>query len=112
MAKKNRKVIVYTAIAAIVLIGGLSGYLILRPPNPPPYATYFTYTSDELDSLRELSSDKRVSIDDLFAWEDMLFDRWCSKPFGAMHCVGLRASLHLRRGLKSRSESRASPAWP
>lgn len=74
MAKKNGKVIVYAAIAAIVLIGGLAGYLFLKPPPPPPYPTYFTYTSDELDSLRKLSSDRRMSIDDLFEWEDMLFD--------------------------------------
>ena len=75
MARKNRKVIVYSAIAAIVLISALAGYLFIwSSPHPPPYATYFTYTSDELDSLRELSSDKRVSIDDLFEWEDMLFD--------------------------------------
>ena len=74
MAKKNQKVIVYTAIGAIVLIGGLAGYLIQRTPPPPPYSTYFTYTLDELDSLRKLSSDRRMSIDDLFEWEDLLFD--------------------------------------
>ena len=74
MAKKNRQVIVDTAVAAIVLIGGLAGYLVLRPPSPPTYPTYFAYTSDELESLRKLSSDRRMSIDDLFEWEDMLFD--------------------------------------
>ena len=75
MAKKNQKVIVYTAISAIVLIGGLAVYYGLwHTPPPPTYATYFTYTLDELDSLRKLSSDKRMSIDDLFEWEDLLFD--------------------------------------
>ena len=74
MAKKDRKVIIYPAIAVIVLIGGLAGYLLLRPTPPPLYPTYFTYASDELESLRKLSSDRRMSIDDLFEWEDMLFD--------------------------------------
>ena len=75
MAKKNRRVITYTAIAVIVLAGGLAGYLIYYlHSSPPPYPTYFTYTSDELDSLRKLSSDRRMSIDDLFGWEDTLFD--------------------------------------
>ena len=68
------KIIVYTAIAAIVLAGGLAGYLTARTAASENYPTYFTYTSDELDSLRNLSSDRRMSIDDLFEWEDMLFD--------------------------------------
>ena len=81
MAKKNRKVIVYTGIAAIALV---MGYLSLKAididllrtlrPSPPHYPTYFTYTSDELASLRKLSSDTMMSIDDLFEWEDTLFD--------------------------------------
>ena len=52
----------------------MAGYLFVRSPHPPLYATYFAYTSDELDSLGKLSSNKRMSIDDLFDWEDMLFD--------------------------------------
>ncbi len=74
MAKKNSKVIVYAAIAAIVLTVGLAGYLTSRTGAPKTYPTYFTYTSDELESLRNLSSDRRMSIDDLFEWEDTLFD--------------------------------------
>ena len=74
MVEKNRKLILCIAIAAIVLIGALAGYSYLRHSSSPAYATYFTYTEDETDSLRKLSSDRRMSIEDLFEWEDMLFD--------------------------------------
>ena len=62
MAKKIPKVLVYTAIAAVALAGGWTAYLILRS-SPPPLPTYFSYTSDELASLRELSSDRRIAAE-------------------------------------------------
>ncbi len=76
MVKMNRKsfLLVVVAVAA-VLSGG--GYVLYQSIDQPPRAvhlTYFTYTSDELDSLRDLSSDRKMSIDDLFDWEDTLFD--------------------------------------
>lgn len=39
MAKKNRRVILYSAMAVVVLIGALAGYLLLWPSNLPHYPT-------------------------------------------------------------------------
>ena len=49
MVKKNWRVIVYTAIAAMVLTGGLAGYLTSRTTASVLYPTYFAYTPEELD---------------------------------------------------------------
>lgn len=76
MAKMNRKSFLLMVVAvATVLSGG--GYLLYQLIDRPPRAvhmTYFSYTSAEVDSLRDLSSDLKMSIDDVFEWEDTLFD--------------------------------------
>ena len=72
MAKKIRRALVYPAVAAMVLIGGLIAFVSCTPTSQLP--TYFSYTSDELASLRQLSSDRRMAVDDLFEWQDAIFD--------------------------------------
>ena len=66
MAIKKWKVIVPVTIAAIVLF--VMFWWSMYDPLflPPDYPTYFAYTSDDMDALREVNSDKRMSVDDLF----------------------------------------------
>jgi len=72
--RPRRSVILYSAIVLIVAAAGLITFLVLRPEARVVYPTYFTYTVDELARIRSLDSDRRTSIDDLFDWEDRLFD--------------------------------------
>ena len=76
MAIKKRKVIIVSAIAAVVaMISVVVLYEICSCVDPHPfYPTYFSYTSAELESLGEMDSDNTMTIDDLFEWEDLLFD--------------------------------------
>ena len=61
----SRHAVAYGFIMAIVLIAGLAAFLVWKPAAQVVYPTYFTYTADELDRVRSLDSERRISIDEL-----------------------------------------------
>ena len=61
-------------VAALVSVAGVAAYLSLGENTYETLPTYFTYSSAELEPLRSLHSEKEMTIDDLYRWEDALYD--------------------------------------
>ncbi|MES2006655.1 MAG: phosphatase PAP2 family protein [Patescibacteria group bacterium] len=60
----------------IVVLGAGGGWYVTSFSKTPTtkLATYFTYTAEEMSSLKGLSSAERLSVDDLYRWDQNAFD--------------------------------------
>ena len=61
-------------LVALVSAAGVLAYVTLGKSTQETLPTYFSYTPHEVESLRALQSNKEMTIDEVYRWEDTLYD--------------------------------------
>ncbi len=70
MAKK-----IIAVIVILVALGGVIWQFGIRKGQQTQLPTYFSYTEGELQSLKDLSSQQKITTDDLYIWDERAFEK-------------------------------------
>lgn len=72
----TKKKIIFAVIFILVATGALAFWrrLALTPTSPRSISTYFTYTAEEISSLKAFESNAEIQAKDIYEWDGRVFD--------------------------------------
>src|SRR3990167_10134829 len=88
----NKKIL-FILILACALLGTVVVIQQYFKAPAQPYRTYFSYSDEELQSIRSLKSKYTTTSDDLISWQNLAFDLVSSNKSGSSQAAEFYAYL-------------------